>query len=125
LYIQIFKNMKKALIILTLVIFAGFSFAGIDGNGTGEAAPVVKAITLSGKVIDFNSGEVLTGVEVTIEGTNIVTYTDFDGIFEIKDVKPGTYSLVASLISYKDSLVENLKADSNANHVDIKLQASN
>lgn len=117
--------MKKAILFLTLILSIGFVFAGNDGNGTGEAAPMSKSITLTGQVVDFNSGEVLTGVEVSIEGTDIVTYTDFDGNFEIRDITPGTYNVIASLISYKNSLVENFKAETGESNIDIKLQTSN
>ena len=106
------------------VALIGFVFAGNEGTNSGEApATPVQTISLTGKVIDFNSGEALTGVEIKIEGTDIKTYTDFDGNFKIEEVKPGNYNIIASYISYDKSLIENFKADIENNEVDIKLQS--
>jgi hypothetical protein len=52
-------------------------------------------------------------------------YTDFDGNFEIENIKPGNYNIIASYISYDKSLVENFDANCKDNKVDIKLQESN
>ena len=118
--------MKKTFLTTALSLMIGWTIAGNDITPAGGSANApVQMVTLKGKVVDINSGEFLTGVEVTIEGTTIKAYTDFDGNFEIKDVKPGTYNLIASYISYKNSLVENFKAVDQENKVDIKLQTSN
>jgi hypothetical protein len=117
--------MKKAILFLTLIILMGWVFAGNDLTpAEGSAGTPVQSVTLMGKVVDFTSGESLTGVEVSIEGTDFKAYTDFDGNFEFKDVKPGNYNVIASYISYNNSLVENFKAEKAENKVDIKLQAS-
>ncbi|MCB0805733.1 MAG: carboxypeptidase-like regulatory domain-containing protein [Bacteroidales bacterium] len=118
--------MKKSIFAILFFAILGFTYAGNEGEKSTEAsasAPV-EMVNLEGTVVDLDSGEALTGVEVTIEGTDISVYTDFDGNFEIKDVQPGNYNLIASYISYKNSLVENYHADKKDNKVDIKLQAS-
>ena len=118
--------MKKTIITLILTAIIGFAFA--DNDGTKNSAPAeapLLSVTLTGNIVDLASGEALVGVEVKIDGTDIKTYTDFDGNFEIPDVKPGKYSLIASYISYNKSLVENLECDKAENEVNIKLQASN
>jgi hypothetical protein len=118
--------MKKVFATIALSLIIGWSIAGNDLTpAEGSSGSPVLTVTLKGQVVDFNSGESLTGVEVTIEGTDVKAYTDFDGNFEIKDVKPGSYNLVASYISYKNSLVENYKAAGTENNVEIKLQTSN
>jgi TonB-dependent receptor len=43
----------------------------------------------------------LIGVNVIIKGTNIGSSTDFDGKYNIGNVKPGTYTLFVSYISFK------------------------
>jgi len=117
--------MKKLALSILFVAFLGIAYADNEGTKSNapEAAPV-ETLALSGTVLDFNSGETLTGVEVTIEGTDIKVYTDFDGKFEIGDVTPGNYNIIASYISYDKSLIENFKADIENNEVDIKLQSS-
>ena len=119
------KQMKKLALSILFVAFLGIAYADNEGTKSNapEAAPV-ETLALSGTVLDFNSGETLTGVEVTIEGTDIKVYTDFDGKFEIGDVTPGNYNIIASYISYDKSLIENFKADIKNNEVDIKLQSS-
>jgi hypothetical protein len=117
--------MKKVFLAIIFVAFLGFVYADNEGNisSAPESAPVAM-VSLSGTVFDFESGEALTGVEVSIEGTDIKVYTDFDGKFEIDNVKPGNYNIIASYISYDKSLVENFNANDINNQVDIKLQES-
>jgi hypothetical protein len=77
---------------------------------------------ITGKVVDNKTGESLVGVAVSVEGTDIKAYTDLDGNFTINSIDPGNYNLVLSLISYKNSLVENLKlSPSEKEVIDIKL----
>ncbi len=114
--------MKKIILSLMVLAILGVLYADNEGIDTkGEAATAVQTISLSGKVMDYNSGEALTGVEITLEGTQIKIYTDFDGRFEIEGVKPGNYNIIAAYISYDKSLIENFKADIENNEVDIKL----
>jgi outer membrane receptor protein involved in Fe transport len=54
---------------------------------------------ISGTVVDASTGETLVGVNVVIEGTFIGKPTDLDGKYII-DIEPGTYTLVASYVSY-------------------------
>jgi outer membrane receptor protein involved in Fe transport len=55
---------------------------------------------ITGTVVDAQSGETLVGVNVFIEGTLIGKSTDLEGKYTIDNVEPGTYTLVASYISY-------------------------
>ncbi len=79
---------------------------------TGDQ-PVVSAsrASISGKVIDNKTGESLVGVAISIEGTETKVYTNLDGSFVINNLNPGNYNLILSLISYKNSLIENLKVN--------------
>lgn len=80
-------------------------------------------LVLSGTVADENSGEALVGVEVKVEGTDLKTYTDFDGNFTFNNVKPGEYKLVTSYISYQKNS-ETLNITSPEKNIAIKLQSS-
>ena len=94
-----------------------------DGE-TGTGSPS-KSAKIEGKVLDLLTGETLTGVAVTIKGTNLVSYTDFDGNYSFENLKPGTYILVASYISYKNSLIENVELVPDLNkEITIQLQAA-
>lgn len=56
--------------------------------------------TVAGKITDEQTGEPLPGANVFLKGTNIGTASGPDGSFEITDVPPGTYTVVASFIGY-------------------------
>ena len=116
--------MKKIFLTILLAAAVGIGFAGNDNTKETSSAPSAEqSIVLTGKVIDLVTSEALTGVEINIEGTDIKAYSDFDGNFEIKDLKPGDYNIVASYISYNKSLVERFNAENNAN-LEIKLEAA-
>ncbi len=57
--------------------------------------------TLTGKVIDKLEQSELPGVTVLIKGTSFGTATDAKGKFQIKNIKPGEYSIEISYIGYK------------------------
>lgn len=104
--------MKKGIIfsvLVTLFLMAGFqNFAKGDGE-EGNNPSANTATMIKGRILDQVSGESLAGVTVKVEGTDMKTYSDLDGNFSFKDLEPGTYSIVVSYISYKKSLVENIK----------------
>ena len=94
--------MKKVFLSIIVIAIATFTFATNTGeNSETPKNPVAPAqtVTLTGQVLDVNSGEALTGVEVTIEGSDIKAYTDFDGNYKLENVEPGTYNIIASFIS--------------------------
>lgn len=99
--------MKKLNTVIAIAIFTFVASLSTfaDGNAT---IPPAEMANVSGTVVDNFSGETLAGVAVSIEGTDLKVYTDLDGKFEINDLKPGKYNLVLSMISYKNSLVENV-----------------
>ncbi len=118
--------MKNIILSFVFVALIGIAYADNEGTtSTASESVPVEMVSLSGTVIDFASGEALTGVEVTVEGTDIKVYTDFDGNFAIDNVIPGNYNIIASYISYEKSLIENFEANTHNKEVDIKLQESN
>jgi len=122
--------MKKALLTLSFLAAVVFAFADNNGNSanknkSNETVSANAVVSISGKVIDFTSGEALAGVEVAIEGSSQKVHTDFDGNFKIDNVKPGTYNLIASYISYKKSFIEKLAVEKPNQELNIKLQSAN
>ena len=115
--------MKRLVLSVLFVAFLGFAFAeNEEVKDTKTSTTAAKSVSVSGTVVDINTGEALTGVEITVEGTNVKAYSDFDGNFTISQLSPGEYNLVASFISYKKSLVEDFSADGTKD-LQIKLQA--
>ncbi|MBN2349864.1 MAG: carboxypeptidase-like regulatory domain-containing protein [Bacteroidales bacterium] len=92
--------MKKFILIVSLAAISGLGlFAGnIESKVENERTATT---SLSGQVVDKISGEYLAGVAIKLEGTEKVTYTDFDGNFEFSGIKPGVYQVETTMISYK------------------------
>ncbi len=72
------------------------------GNGE-ESRPVT---VLSGNVLESGTSEQLTGVKVSVAGTDIFTYTDRFGFYELPNVPLGQVTLEFSLVSFEPSRLE-------------------
>lgn len=74
--------------------------------------------TITGTVTDVNTSETLPGVNVILQGTQQGTSTGADGNYTISEVKPGTYTVVASFIGYAQAtqeVVVNAEEEAQAN----------
>ncbi len=116
--------MKKVIFAILVAFGASSAFAEKIETKT-EVAAETKAteLSLSGNIIDEVSGEALVGVEVKVEGTEVKTYTDFDGHFVIDKVKAGQCKLVTNYTSYNKK-EKTLNVDAKSNPVKIELSAS-
>ncbi len=116
---------KLTTLFIAFVLFAGLttqSFSAND-NSKNESSEAM-TVSLKGKVVDQNTGEELTGVKIEVEGAEKETYTDFEGNFKFASLKPGSYKIVASYISYKEEVHENLKLElSDKNQITLKLKS--
>lgn len=63
--------------------------------------------SIFGSITD-NLGEPLAGASVFLEGTQIGAQTDFEGNYEIPDVPPGSYNLVASYLGFESQTKYNI-----------------
>lgn len=116
-------DMKKIAIILVSFLVFSVSYAVNPKEESLKAASTVMTTSVSGKVVDRITGEALVGVKVSINGNNENVYTDFDGNFEMKNVRPGNVSLTASYISYKNK-TEKINIDlSKSNTVNVKIES--
>jgi hypothetical protein len=117
----------KKVIFAVLVAFATTSAFAEKIDSKSEAKTDAKAestvVSLAGNVIDEVSGEALVGVEVKVEGTDVKTYTDFDGHFVINNMKTGDCKLIASYTSYNKN-EKSFRINSKTNQVKIELQSS-
>ena len=62
--------------------------------------------SIRGKVKNDATGEVIAFANVGLKGTENHAVTDEKGIYNLKNVKPGTYTLLVSLVGYKISSKE-------------------
>ncbi|MCF6332906.1 MAG: carboxypeptidase-like regulatory domain-containing protein [Draconibacterium sp.] len=115
--------MKKTFIGILLVL-VGFSTIAKEKEAKAADTESIATTILTGSIADNNSGESLVGVEVKLEGTDLKTYTDFDGNFSFNNVKPGEYKLITNYISYQKKM-KILNVSSQKNELKIKLQTSN
>lgn len=60
---------------------------------------------IRGQLTSSETGEELIGATVVIKGTANGTATDLDGKFNLTNIKPGTYEVQASYISYEPKTV--------------------
>lgn len=58
--------------------------------------------TITGVVTDASNGEPLPGANIILEGTNRGASADADGRYEITGIEPGSYTLLARFIGYRD-----------------------
>ena len=78
-------------IVTTTLIFVFLSYYSISQeNGI-----------IKGRVFDPISNEGVPFANVVIQGTSTGSVTDFDGNYEIKELKPGLYNLSASSVGYE------------------------
>ncbi|WP_075590393.1 carboxypeptidase-like regulatory domain-containing protein [Labilibacter marinus] len=119
----------KVLIIAVLAVVSLNSFKGEKSANKAETKEVASAAattSVNGVIVDEQTGESLVGVLVSLEGTGLETYTDFDGNFSFDDVKAGTYAVNADLVSY--SKVESKKVEvkvADANKLKLKMKLKN
>jgi outer membrane receptor protein involved in Fe transport len=88
--------MTKVLLFLAVLL----PLSLLSGNGS-----------LSGIVTSKSNGETMPGVNVLILGTTIGASTDLDGRYLINYIPEGTYTLVASFISYNPDTIQNIKIE--------------
>jgi hypothetical protein len=115
--------MKHFLVAACLFVFAMVTVAE-EKSEKAPAKAEAKTTVIVGSIADKDSGESLVGVEVKIKGTDLKTYTDFDGKFAFENVNPGDYELVSSYISYEKK-TQSLSVSPANNEVSIKLELSN
>lgn len=70
--------------------------------------------SITGTIVDAESGESLIGANIIIKGTAIGATTDLDGHFTIKRVKPGSYDVVVSYIGFHPITVLNVEVRAGA-----------
>ena len=77
--------------------------------------------TISGTVIDSETGETLIGANIIIKETTIGTVSDIDGNYFLR-VENGEYTIAASYVGYK-SIERKIKVDETQIEVDFDLTA--
>jgi len=104
-------NIKQALLSVGLILISSFAILGQTGS--------VRTL-----VIDDETGETLIGANVLIDGTTQGSITDLDGVAIINDLKPGTYNVKVSYISYQTTTISDVNVESNkVNSLTVRLKS--
>jgi TonB-dependent receptor len=90
----------KTHIIISLLGFALFLPFNLKAQSTG---------TITGTIVDAETGETIIGANVVIEGTITGASTDIDGKYSIRGIDEGTYTFVYSYISYQKQTVTDVE----------------
>jgi Ca-activated chloride channel family protein len=91
----------KTTIFAFIILSSSILFAGSSGK-------------IKGKVTDAETGAPLIGVNIIIEGTTLGAPTDTEGEFLIRNVPPGTYSIIASFVGYRKTKIQNVEVTAGA-----------
>jgi hypothetical protein len=108
--------MKKTLTLIFITCLLAITVMAKENEKNEEQVPVKEVSILAGKVIDKITGEELAGVAVKLEGTNFVTYSDFEGNFSFNNINPGSYKLSVEFISYSTVETSNILVQENEVH---------
>jgi protocatechuate 3,4-dioxygenase beta subunit len=117
--------MKNLVLSLMLVFAVTVAMASEKKDKESVEANVSATMALSGSVVDQTTNEALVGVKIELEGTGQVTYTDFDGNYTFEHIKPGTYNVSASYVSYEKTWLQNVTVSPSNQEVEISLKSSN
>jgi hypothetical protein len=80
------------LIFIYIIIFASVIFAGTESEE--------QQATLSGIVVEAESGEALSFVNIRVEGTTLGTVSSLDGTYLLR-LPPDNYTIIYSMVGYK------------------------
>jgi hypothetical protein len=105
--------MKSFVTTCTIILFLSSNLFASSNNTSDKKENKTATTTLSGKVIEFDNNEGITGAEIKIINTGEIIYTDFDGNFNVT-LPEGEYDLEVKMISYKDLKLRKVKATSNS-----------
>jgi len=88
--------MRKTLLLLSFI----FSIGSYSYAQTGS---------VSGTVIDRDTGDPLFGVNILIRGTSFGAVTNFDGEYTIRNIRPGEYNIEFRYIGYERTLITGIQ----------------
>ncbi len=91
--------MKKYIIILSFLLFAFTVFSQETGS-------------IKGSVTDKETGKAITNAEVLVVETSQGTVASENGTFEIKNIKPGIYTIQFHALGYTAETLPNIEVES-------------
>ncbi len=106
--------MRACLLILPLLFLScSLFYPGQDGSADISFVPTSTQsarISISGQIVDNESGEPLIGADIEIVGLK-ETSTDLDGCYSFADIPAGTYTLKFHYIGHKPYQISKITLD--------------
>ncbi len=68
--------------------------------------------SISGKVVDSESGTPLRSATIMVKDTKLGAFSDVKGEYKLRNLKPGVYSLKVSYVGYLPKEIENIEVPS-------------
>lgn len=99
---------KLLTLIFAFLLSAGMAFA--------------QSSTITGTVVDAQSGEPLAGANVFIQGLSTGAATNANGVFEIEDVPYGTYTFRTTFVGYR-TITREVEVNAAEQTLNFELQA--
>lgn len=85
--------------IVVLLIFTLLLVSGLTASNDPATTKLV-----SGKVIDKQTGEALTGVKIQVKGTNTYCYSDMEGSFTLSTTTAA--EVVIDMVGYEQTILK-------------------
>lgn len=119
-FTYMFTIIGVILIVMALIGFAA-TFSIIIMAQSSEGVDFGSDLKLTG-VVKSDNEENLSGVMVSIQGTDLSAVTDQDGHYSIRDAPSGLWKIKASIQGYKNSTQKVLLAQGIGDQVDFELE---
>lgn len=107
---------KMYIVLSIIILILGISLAPIEVVMSAETGQ------LTGKIIDAETGEAILGATVMLEGTTKGNASNIDGLFTIKDITPGVYTLIVSSMGYTPKHIEGFAVLKGSQKIDIAIE---
>ncbi len=98
-FIKQMKSFKKSTPFTVFLLLFLTSISSLYGGITG---------TIAGKIMDIETGTVLAGADIVIEGTTMGAQASKNGFYIIQNLPAGTYNVSASMIGYSKVTTTNV-----------------
>jgi outer membrane receptor for ferrienterochelin and colicins len=106
------SRMSKYLFLSLIVVFG----VSVDSHARG---------TIQGTVVSRDNREPLPGTNILLQGTVLGTTTDMNGMFVLKNIPTGVYSLSISLVGYERKIVGDVRVEENrVTEITVELSSS-
>lgn len=101
--------MRKTILFLSILFLIGTTGYAQTGSITGT-------------VIDRDTGDPLFGVNILVRGTSFGAVTDFEGEYTIRNIRPGEYNVEYRYVGYERTLITGIRVEENeATEINVEL----